>query len=103
MYTCLGGVRIYTHIQRAFYNAWESTHGLQYQTVDNALGFTVDMTPPSSIRDHDCKLLHQTDINERLNRSFNATVSRNYMMFGDSAYQRNTNISSYNKERGNPL
>jgi hypothetical protein len=88
------------NIQRSFYNAWKSHHGLKHQTVDNALGFTVDMTSPSSTRDHDVKVLNQSDMNGRLYRLFQRTNSVNYMMFGDSAYQRNTNICSYDIERG---
>jgi hypothetical protein len=88
------------NIQRSFYNAWKSNHGLKHQTVDNALGFTVDMTAPTSIRDHDVRLLHMSDINGRLHRLFEETGSPNYMMFGDSAYRTNTNICSYDREHG---
>ena len=43
-------------IQRAFYNGWKSIHGLKHQTVENALGFTMDIYGPTSNRRIDLRL-----------------------------------------------
>ena len=37
-------------VQRAFYNGWKSIHGLKHQTVDNALGFTIDIFGASTFK-----------------------------------------------------
>eukprot|EP00595_Chromulina_sp_UTEXLB2642_P000132 CAMPEP_0196762352 /NCGR_PEP_ID=MMETSP1095-20130614/1764_1 /TAXON_ID=96789 ORGANISM="Chromulina nebulosa, Strain UTEXLB2642" /NCGR_SAMPLE_ID=MMETSP1095 /ASSEMBLY_ACC=CAM_ASM_000446 /LENGTH=86 /DNA_ID=CAMNT_0042113021 /DNA_START=319 /DNA_END=579 /DNA_ORIENTATION=- len=31
-------------VQRSFYNGWKSIHGLKHQTVDCAMGLTVDIS-----------------------------------------------------------
>lgn len=59
-------VRWDTMMQRAFYNGWKSVHGLKHQTVDNALGFTVDMHGPTSLRRNDLTLLRESNIVDRL-------------------------------------
>jgi len=40
-------------IQRAVYNGWKSIHGLKHQTVENALGFTIDVFGPVPLRGND--------------------------------------------------
>ena len=41
-----GSLRWSNDVQISFYNGWKSIHGLKHQTVDNALGFTVDVYGP---------------------------------------------------------
>jgi hypothetical protein len=81
-------------IQRAFYNGWKSVHGLKHQTVNNAYGFTVDMCGPTSLRRNDLAVLALSDINNRM-----AAVQEGdevqLIIFGDSAYHRQSHISSY--------
>jgi hypothetical protein len=81
-------------IQRAFYNGWKSLNGLKHQTVDNAFGCTCDMTGPTSLRRNDLTLLRISDINDRLH-ALHANDPIDYIIFGDSAYKRRSNITSY--------
>ncbi len=83
-------------IQRAFYNAWKARHGLKHQTLDNAYGMTMDMCGPESLRRNDLALLRVSNINNRLQIvQNNAPVQ--YIAMGDSAYKKNTHITSYHK------
>ena len=68
-------------IQRAFYNGWKSIHGLMFQTVDNSLGFTIDIYGPSSLRRNDLRLFRASNINDRMRNA------GNWIVFGDSAYK----------------
>ncbi len=82
------------HIQRAFYNGWKSMNGLKHQTVDDAYGFTVDCYGPASLRRNDLILLRDSDINDSFARlQLNSDVD--YIIFGDSAYKRQTHVRSY--------
>lgn len=83
-------------IQRSFYNGWKSIHGLKHQTVDNAFGFTIDMFGPTSLRRNDLNLLYQSDINERMNQ-IQMNNEFQYVIFGDSAYHRQSHLRSYYK------
>jgi len=53
-------------IQRAFYNGWKSIHGLKHQTVDNALGFTIHVIGPVSLRGNDMSQFRESNINQRM-------------------------------------
>jgi len=48
-----------SEVQRAFYNGWKSIHGLKHQTVDNSLGFTIDIFGPTSLRRNDLRLFRE--------------------------------------------
>jgi hypothetical protein len=87
--------RFNNETQRTFYNGWKSIHGLKHQTVDNAYGMTVDMYGPCSLRRNDLELFRRSNINDRLNTICHTIGTSNYSMFGDSAYNNDTNISSY--------
>ena len=91
-------------VQQAFYNGWKSIHGLKHQTVDIAHGFTVDMLGPYSLRRNDLALLRDSNINERL-AQLQAGESKQYIIFGDSAYKTQSHIRSYyggQQERSDP-
>jgi hypothetical protein len=81
-------------IQRAFYNGWKSVHGLKHQTVDNAYGMTVDMCGPTSLRRNDLAVLRNSDINDRM-ANIQEDEEMQYTIFGDSAYKRQSHLSSY--------
>lgn len=83
-------------IQRAFYNGWKSIHGLKHQTVDNALGMTVDMFGPYSLRRNDLALFRDSDINNRM-AMVQVEEDTQYFIFGDSAYKKWSHVSSYVK------
>ena len=76
-------------VQRAFYNGWKSIHGLKHQTVDNSLGFTIDVYGPTSLRRNDLRLFRESNINERMRNA------GNWCIFGDSAYKEHSNCHSY--------
>ena len=82
------------HIQRAFYNGWKSISGLKHQTVDDAFGFTLDCYGPTSLRRNDLILLRDSDINDRFAR-LQLESDDDFIMFGDSAYKRQSHIRSY--------
>ena len=69
-------------IQRVFYNAWKSVHGLKHQTVDNAFGMTMDMHGPYSLRKNDLKLLSFSRINAGL-RELQEDAPEQLTMYGD--------------------
>jgi hypothetical protein len=83
-------------IQRSFYNGWKSVHGLKHQTVNNAFGFTVDMTGPESLRRNDLFLLRKSRIVERL-KNIQVGDLMQYIIFGDSAYRKSSHLTSYHK------
>ena len=76
-------------IQEAFYNGWKSCNGLKHQTVDVAHGITIDMKGPCSLRRNDLYVLRESNINARMK-----ALSRLYI-FGDSAYKKQSNLTSY--------
>jgi len=82
------------NIQRTFYNGWKSIHGLKHQTVDNAFGFTEDMYGPSTLRLHDLTLFFESDINGKFTR-MQEGESNQFIIFGDSAYPKETHVTSY--------
>lgn len=87
-------------IQRAFFNSWKSIHGLKHQTVDIAHGLTVDMTGPTTLRRNDLHLLGKSRINARL-ELLQLLDAYQVIIFGDSAYKRDTHMMSYMKN-GDP-
>ena len=50
-------------VQIYFYNGWKSMHGLKHQTLDNALGFTMDIFGPVC---NDMALFRDSEINMRM-------------------------------------
>jgi hypothetical protein len=86
------------NIQRAFYNGWKSKNGLKHQTFDDAYGFTMDCYGPTSLRRNDLVLLRESDINDRFAR-LQLESDIDYVIFGDSAYKRQSHIRSYFSER----
>lgn len=82
------------NIQRSFYNGWKSMNGLKHQTVDDAYGFTVDCFGPTSLRRNDLALLRESDINDTFAR-LQLASNTDYVIFGDSAYKRQSHIRSY--------
>lgn len=82
------------HIQRAFYNGWKSCNGLKHQTVDDAFGFTCDCYGPTSLRRNDLTLLRLSDINDTFT-ILQLESDIDYIIFGDSAYKRQSHIRSY--------
>jgi hypothetical protein len=82
------------NIQRAFYNGWKSMNGLKHQTVDDAYGFTMDCFGPASLRRNDLTLLRESDVNDTFARiQLNSVID--YIIFGDSAYKRQSHLRSY--------
>jgi hypothetical protein len=79
------------NIQRAFYNGWKSIHGLKHQTVENAIGFTIDIYGPTSLRRNDLRLFRESNIDICL-RSLR---TGDWILFGDSAYKDYSNSHSY--------
>jgi len=47
---------------------WKSIHGLKHQTVDNALGFTIDVFGPVPLRGNDMSLFRESNINQRMGK-----------------------------------
>jgi hypothetical protein len=84
-------------VQRAFYNGWKSIHGLKHQTVDIAHGLTIDLHGPMSLRRNDLTLLRESDIVNRLREVQNGQEHQ-YVMFGDSAYKKQSHLTSYFKD-----
>ena len=84
-------------IQRAFYNGWKSVHGLKHQTVNNAYGFTIDICGPTSLRRNDLQVLRDSDINNRM-AALQVEDLFQFIIFGDSAYRRQSHIMSYLKD-----
>jgi hypothetical protein len=72
-----GSERWSNDVQRAFYNGWKSIHGLKHQTVDNALGFTIDVFGPVH---HSHCASYGTDavFNSRM-KSVRISIEWNYM------------------------
>ena len=81
-------------IQRCAYNGWKSIHGLKHQTVDNALGMTVDMYGPALLHRNNLALLRDSNINNRF-RMLQLDSPTQCIIFGDSAYVRQSHIMSY--------
>ena len=79
-----------------FFSGWKSINGLKHQTVDSAHGITVDIHGPTSVRRNDLNLLRDSDINDRL------CVLCLYYIFGDSAYKKRSNMTSYLKRHELP-
>jgi hypothetical protein len=89
-------------IQRAFYNGWKSVHGLKHQTVDCAFGMTVDICGPTSFRRNDLALLRISNINDRMAElQVDLPADEQLVIFGDSAYKRQSHITSYLPATGN--
>jgi hypothetical protein len=82
------------NVQRAFYNGWKSMNGLKHQTVDDAFGFTIDCCGPASLRRNDLTLLRESDINSTFAR-IQLNSPTDYVIFGDSAYKRQSHLRSY--------
>ena len=60
---------------------------MKHQTVDNSLGFTIDIHGPCSLRRNDLQLFRESNINERMRNA------GDWIIFGDSAYKNlNRNI-----------
>ena len=76
-----GSLRWSNDVQRSFYNEWKSIHGLKYQTVDNGLGFTMDVFGPIPLRGNDMSLFLHSRINESMENL------GEWCIFGDSAYR----------------
>jgi hypothetical protein len=53
-------IRWSNDVQRSFYNGWKSIHGLKHQTVDNALGFVMDVYGPVPLRGNDMSLFRDS-------------------------------------------
>ena len=85
------------NIQRSFFNLWKSKHGLKHQTFDNALGCTEDIAGPVSLRNHDIDVCNNSNINNRFAEIQTGHVDQ-YIIFGDSAYLKESHMSSYLKE-----
>ena len=102
-------------IQKSFYNGWKSINGMKHQTgirtrtkfqilifilmiVDNAYGMTEDLYGPTSLRRNDTILLRESEINDRF-ASLQAGNPEQFIMMGDSAYKRNSHLTSY-KQKG---
>jgi hypothetical protein len=81
-------------IQRSFYNGWKSVHGLKHQTVDCAYGLTIDIYGPTSLRRNDLTLLRNSNINDRI-AALQVDSPNQLIIFGDSAYKRQSHITSY--------
>ena len=73
-------------IQQAFYNGSKSIHGLKHQTIDSALGFTIHICGPETVRHNDLALLRESDVNN-IFRNLQATNENQCRIFGDSAYK----------------
>jgi hypothetical protein len=86
------------NIQRSFFNLWKSLHGLKHQTVDNAYGLTEDIAGPVSLRNHDIDVCNNSMINDRF-AEIQLGQEDQYIIFGDSAYLKESHMSSYHKER----
>ena len=80
-------------MQRSFYNGWKSIHGLKHQTVDIAHGITIDLYGPMSLRRNDLTLLRESNIVNRL-REVQDGQADQYVMFGDSAYKKQSHLTS---------
>ena len=84
------------NIQRTFYNGWKSIHGIKHQSVDNAWGITEDLHGPASVRRNDLALLRLSNINNRFAQE-QVNELHQYIMMGDSAYNKDTHLTSYHK------
>ena len=84
-----GSLRWSNDVQRSFYNGWKSIHGLKHQTVDNALGFVMDVYGPVPLRGNDMSLFRDSRINERMENL------GEWCIFGDSAYRHHSRTHSY--------
>lgn len=85
-------------IQRSFYNGWKSIHGLKHQTIDNAFGMTVDMAGPTTLRRNDNSVLRMSNINTRMaDIQVDEPLESQYIIMGDSAYNKQSHITSYHK------
>jgi hypothetical protein len=81
-------------IQRAFYNGWKSVHGLKHQTINDAFGICPDMWGPCSLRRNDLFALRMSRIVARF-RAVQVGNRRQYIIMGDSAYKKQSHITSY--------
>ena len=54
---------------------------MKHQTVDNALGFTIDVFGPVPLRGNDMSLFRDSNINQRMAELIE------YEIFGDSSYR----------------
>lgn len=80
-------------IQKAFYNGWKSNFGLKHQTLDNALGMTMDLFGPWSLRKNDLYLLRESRLNRRI-RDLQIDADFQYTIYGDSIYPRLSHLKS---------
>lgn len=100
MYFCVGGAnasRWHHLIQRSFYNGWKSIHGLKHQTVDIAHGITIDIHGPMSLRRNDLTLLRESKVVDRV-QAIQLGDEHQYVIFGDSAYKKQSHLTSYFKD-----
>ena len=69
---------------------------MKHQTVDNALGFTIDVFGPVPLRGNDMSLFRESNINQRM------AEFGEYKIFGDSAYRggNHSHCASYGQDAG---
>lgn len=88
--------RLDNDVQRAFFTGWKKFHGIKYQTVELPCGLTCDVFGPETSRNNDNSLYNNSNINERFRASqINIPPDLQYTIFGDSAYQLDTHVRSY--------
>jgi len=88
--------------QRSMYNGWKSLHGLKHQTLTDVFGLCPDMHRPRSLRRNDSNVLRRSEVNARFKEEQEGEV-RQYIIMGDSAYKKQSHITSYHKlEEGIP-
>lgn len=81
-------------IQRAFYTGWKKLHGLKFQTVCLPNGMDFHVFGPLSARRPDSFSLISSKLVPRLALLMN-DMDVKYCCFGDSAYSRETYITTY--------
>jgi hypothetical protein len=70
---------------------------LKHQTVDIAHGIAIDMHEPMSLRRNDLTLLRESKIVDRL-QAIQLGDENQYVLFGDSAYKKQSHLTSYFKD-----
>lgn len=76
-------------IQQSFYNGWKKHHGIKFQTLELPNGLCADLHGPSSFRHNDLELLHNSNLNTRLEQA-QANQARMFASYGDGIYPIDT-------------
>jgi hypothetical protein len=79
------GLRKSNYIQMAFYNGWKKHHVIKFQTLEFPNGMCGDIYSPRTFKAHDCDLLRDSQLNQRLAAPHQGDPIE-YCVYGDDIF-----------------